>query len=76
MGPGSWIPDEGTQVVGPESRVPRIGPGPRVPSPGSHFSGMLFFNSEYCKIFKSTFFAKHFRTAASENVFVKFQKCR
>ena len=25
-------------------------------------------NSEYCKIFKSTYFEKHLRTAASKNV--------
>ena len=25
------------------------------------------FNSEYCEIFKSTYFEEHFQTAASEN---------
>ena len=25
------------------------------------------FNSEYCEIFKSTYFEEHLRTAASEN---------
>ena len=29
------------------------------------------FNSEYCEIFKSTYFEEHLRTAASENVFMK-----
>ena len=53
MGPGSWIPDEGTQVVDPESRVPRIGPGPRVPGPGSHFSGMLFSIQNIAKILRA-----------------------
>ena len=28
------------------------------------------FNSEYCEIFRSTYFEEHLRTAASENVFV------
>ena len=27
------------------------------------------FNSEYCEIFKGTYFEEHLRTAASENVF-------
>ena len=26
------------------------------------------FNSEYCEIFKSTYFEEHLRTAATENV--------
>ena len=34
------------------------------------------FNSEYCEIFKSTFFEKHMRTAASENVFMKLRKTK
>ena len=29
------------------------------------------FNSEYWEIFQSTYFEKHLRTAASENVFKK-----
>ena len=29
------------------------------------------FNSEYCKIFKSTDFEEHLQMAASENVFIK-----
>ena len=29
------------------------------------------FNSEYCKIFKITYFEEHLQTAASENVFIK-----
>ena len=29
------------------------------------------FNSEYCKIFKSTYFQEHLQTAASKNVFIK-----
>ena len=32
------------------------------------------FNSEYCEIFKSTYFKEHLRTAASENVFKKLRK--
>ena len=32
------------------------------------------FNSEYCEIFKSTYFEQHLRTAASENVFMKLRK--
>ena len=31
-------------------------------------------NSEYCEIFKSTYFEEHLRTAASENVFMKLRK--
>ena len=31
------------------------------------------FNSEYCEIFKSTYFEEHLRTAASENVFMKLR---
>ena len=31
-------------------------------------------NSEYCEIFKSTYFEEHLRTAASENVFMKLGK--
>ena len=34
------------------------------------------FNSEYCKIFKSTYFEKHLQTAASENLFMKLRKKR
>ena len=29
------------------------------------------FNSEYCEIFKSTYFEEHLQTVASENVFIK-----
>ena len=29
------------------------------------------FNSEYCKIFISTYFQEHFQMAALENVFIK-----
>ena len=29
------------------------------------------FNSEYCKIFQSTYFEEHLQTADSENVFIK-----
>ena len=32
------------------------------------------FNSEYCEIFKSTYFEEYLRTAASENVFMKLKK--
>ena len=32
------------------------------------------FNSEYCEIFKRTYFEEHLRTAASENVFMKLRK--
>ena len=31
-------------------------------------------NSEYSKVFKSTYFEEHLRTAASENVFMKLKK--
>ena len=34
------------------------------------------FNSEYCKIFKSTDIEEHLRTAASENVFMKLRKIK
>ena len=33
----------------------------------------FLFNSEYCEIFKSTHFEGHLRTAASENVFMKWK---
>ena len=29
------------------------------------------FNSQFCKIFQSTFFEEHLQTAASENVLIK-----
>ena len=32
------------------------------------------FNSEYCEIFKSTYFEEHLRTAASGDVFMKLMK--
>ena len=31
-------------------------------------------NSEYSKVFKSTYFEEHLRTAASENAFMKLKK--
>ena len=34
------------------------------------------FNSEYCKIFKSTYFEEHLRTATLENVFMKLKKLK
>ena len=34
------------------------------------------FNSEYCKIFKSTYFEEHLRIAASEKVFMKMRKIK
>ena len=34
------------------------------------------FNSEYCEIFKSTYFEEHLRTAASEYVFMKLRKIK
>ena len=34
------------------------------------------FNTEYCEIFKSTYFEEHLRTAASENVFMKLRKIK
>ena len=34
------------------------------------------FNSEYCEIFKSTYFEERLRTAASENVFMKLWKIK
>ena len=34
------------------------------------------FNSEYCEIFKSTYFDEHLRMAASENVFMKLSKIK
>ena len=34
------------------------------------------FNSEYCEIFKSTYFKEHRPTAASENLFMKLRKIR
>ena len=33
-------------------------------------------NSEYCKIFKSTYFEEHLRMAASENGFMKLRKIK
>ena len=32
------------------------------------------FNSEYCEVLNITFFEKHLRTAASEDVFGKLRK--
>ena len=34
------------------------------------------FNSEYCKMFKSTYFEKHLRTVASENVLMKLREIK
>ena len=34
------------------------------------------FNSEYCEIFKSTYFEEHLRTPASENVLMKLRKIK
>ena len=34
------------------------------------------FSSEYCEIYKSTYFEEHLRTAASENVFMKLRKIK
>ena len=34
------------------------------------------FNSEYCEIFKSTYFEEHLCTAAPENVFMKLRKIK
>ena len=34
------------------------------------------FNSEYCEIFKRTYFEEHLRTAASENMLVKLRKIK
>ena len=34
------------------------------------------FNSEYCEIFKSTYFEEHLRTAVSEKVFMKLRKIK
>ena len=34
------------------------------------------FNSEYCEIFKSTYFEEHLRATASENVFMKLRKIK
>ena len=34
------------------------------------------FHSEYCKIYKSTYFKEHLRTATSENVLMKLRKVK
>ena len=34
------------------------------------------FNSEYCEIFKSTYFEEHLRTDATENPFMKLRKIK
>ena len=34
------------------------------------------FNSEYCKIFKSTYFKEHLQTTTSENMFMKLRKIK
>ena len=34
------------------------------------------FNSEYCKIFDSSYFEEYLQTAASENVFMKLRKIK
>ena len=33
-------------------------------------------NSEYCKIFKSTYYEEHMQMAASQNVFMKLRKIK
>ena len=59
---------------------------------GSHLSKKLFletsqysqentcvrvsFNSEYCEIFKSTFFEENLSTTASKNVFLRLRKIK
>ena len=35
-----------------------------------------FFNSEYCELFKSTYFEEYLPMAASENVFMKLRKIK
>ena len=37
---------------------------------------LSLFNSEYCEIFKSTYFEEHLQTGASENVFMKLSKIK
>ena len=34
------------------------------------------FNSDYCEIFKGTYFEEHLRTAASKTVFMKLRKIK
>ena len=34
------------------------------------------FNSEYCEIFKRTYFEEHLATAASENMLIKLRKIK
>ena len=34
------------------------------------------FNSEYCKIFKITYFEEHLRTVASKNVLMKLREVK
>ena len=34
------------------------------------------FNSEYCEVFKSTYFEEHLRMAASENLFMKLRELK
>ena len=41
--------------------------------PEKHLLESLF-NSEYCEIFKSTYFEEHLQSAATENVFMKLGK--
>ena len=36
----------------------------------------VLFNSEYCEIFKSTYFEEHLRTTVSEKVFMKMRKLK
>ena len=36
----------------------------------------VLFNSEYCKICKSTYFEEHLRAAAFENGFMKLRKIK
>ena len=37
---------------------------------------MFIFNSEYCKIFNSTYFDERLRKSASENLFNKLRKIK
>ena len=34
------------------------------------------FSSEYCEVFKSTYFEQHLPTAVSENVFMKLRNIK
>ena len=47
----------------------------RIPPSGCFLQESLF-NSEYYKIFKSTYLEEHLRKATSENVFMKLRKTK